>query len=148
MRQTIFDTYDGDHVKAGDLSCEDWPAFLMGAHMVYVSPDLCAFASDHDEHLAADIVQADHGHIARPYRRLDEDWFVWLHDRITRLAYLAVEQPNVWAVLRARFNQLWLWTRIWWGTDLVDQLMLRAPDARYRPPQGRAAAGGRGAAAP
>ncbi len=104
----------------------------------WVSSDLFLIAVDRREAmiLARDVDQVDADR-PRVYRRLDPEWYQWLHSQVRRAELAAkagrIAQPS-WDRLRERFNAIWTYARLIYGVDALARLHASDPDARYKPP--------------
>lgn len=92
---------------------------------------------------ARDYTEADGHGRSRAFRRLDRDWYTWIHQATLRArGRLEQEQPHTWRELAARSNALWAIACRWWGQATVAELHASHQlDARYEPPAAISAAG-------
>lgn len=142
----VAEAFNAQAVHASHAVLTGWPDAAVLAALsegeLWVAKDLTAEAClrstwiDGHPLYATDWTAVDAQGRARAFRRLDRDWYVWLHHAVQRARpRLEQAQPETWRELAARFNALWSVACRWWGNAEVGALHRDHLDARYDPPE-------------
>lgn len=112
---------------------------IAAATVRYVAADLTWFDAEPDEaqHLARDLTQADSDGKRRAYRRLDLDWYQWLHARMRDAKALVAAgsySADRYAAARARFIPLAEFIAAHHDAAAIAHVHKHWPDAKYRAP--------------
>jgi hypothetical protein len=144
--EAIAETFDARAVRHEPAVLTGWPPaeVLDGLRKgeLWVAKDLTAEACPRSTWIvghplyANDWTAVDAQGRARAFRRLDPEWYTWLHHAVHRARQrLEHTQPEAWRELAARFNALWSVACRWWGNAEVGELHRDFLDARYTPPE-------------